>query len=74
MDFLFDREYYVGVVQAVPINVYDYYEPGKIKYSSLRKKLITDHLYHAKVAFSYNLSSVHCKLNNLKSLVAFSPQ
>ena len=25
----FDREYYVGVVQAVPINVYDYYEPGQ---------------------------------------------
>ena len=26
----FDREYYVGVVQVVPIIVYDYYEPGKI--------------------------------------------
>ena len=25
----FDREHYVGVVQAVPINVYDYYEPGQ---------------------------------------------
>ena len=26
----FDREYYVGVVQAVPVNVYDYYEPGEL--------------------------------------------
>ena len=24
-----EREYYVGTVQAVPFNVYDYYEPGK---------------------------------------------
>ena len=30
MDVQFDREYHVGVVQAVPINVYDYYEPGQI--------------------------------------------
>ena len=29
VDVQFDREYYVGVVQAVPVNVYDYYEPGK---------------------------------------------
>ena len=29
MDVQFDREHYVGVVQAVPINVYDYYEPGQ---------------------------------------------
>ena len=28
VDVQFDREYYVGVVQAVPVNVYDYYEPG----------------------------------------------
>ena len=30
VDVQFDREYHVGVVQAVPINVYDYYEPGQI--------------------------------------------
>jgi len=29
VDVQFDREYYVGVVQAVPVNVYDYYEPGE---------------------------------------------
>ena len=34
VDVQFDREYYVGVVQAVPINVYDYYEPGEIKHFS----------------------------------------
>ena len=28
VDVQLDREYYVGVVQAVPVNVYDYYEPG----------------------------------------------
>ena len=32
MDVQFDQEYNVGVVQAVPINVYDYYEPGEIKH------------------------------------------
>ena len=30
MNVQFDREYYVGVVQVVPIIVYDYYEPGEI--------------------------------------------
>ncbi|XP_027048067.1 ophiophagus venom factor-like [Pocillopora damicornis] len=29
VDVRFDREYYVGVVQAVPVNVYDYYEPDQ---------------------------------------------
>ena len=29
VDVQFDREYPVGVVQAVPVNVYDYYEPGQ---------------------------------------------
>lgn len=29
VDVQFKREYYVGAVQAVPINVYDYYKPGK---------------------------------------------
>ena len=29
VDVQFDRDYYVGVVQAVPVNVYDYYEPGQ---------------------------------------------
>ena len=28
VDVRLDREYYVGVVQAVPVSVYDYYEPG----------------------------------------------
>ena len=32
----FDREHYVGVVQAVPINVYDYYEPGQSDTSYIR--------------------------------------
>ena len=35
VDVQFDREYYVGVVQAVPVNVYDYYEPGEIKIKSI---------------------------------------
>ena len=34
VDVQFDREYYVGVVQAAPIKVYDYYEPGEIKHFS----------------------------------------
>ena len=25
----FEREDFVGAVQAVPVNVYDYYEPGQ---------------------------------------------
>ena len=29
VDVLLDREYNVGVVQAVPVNVYEYYEPGQ---------------------------------------------
>ena len=29
VDVRFDKENYVGVVQAVPVNVYDYYEPGQ---------------------------------------------
>ena len=32
MDVQFDRKYNVGVVHAVPINVYNYYESGKITY------------------------------------------
>ena len=28
VDVKFYREYYVGAVQAVPVNVYDYYKPG----------------------------------------------
>ncbi|KAL9988942.1 hypothetical protein ACROYT_G003438 [Oculina patagonica] len=44
VDVQFDRQYYVGVVQAVPVNVYDYYEPdqscsvfyGPDKYSPLK--------------------------------------
>lgn len=37
MDVQFDPEYNVGVVQAAPINVYDYYEPGEIKHFSWMK-------------------------------------
>ena len=29
VDVKFNREFYVGAVQAVPVNVYDYYKPGK---------------------------------------------
>ena len=29
VDVKFQREYYVGAVQAVPVNVYDYYKPGR---------------------------------------------
>lgn len=29
VDVQFDREYYEGVVQAVQVNVYDYYKPGQ---------------------------------------------
>ena len=29
VDVRLDREYYVGVVQTVPVTVYDYYEPGQ---------------------------------------------
>ena len=29
VDVQLDREYFVGVVQPVPVNVYDYYEPGQ---------------------------------------------
>ena len=42
MDVQFDQEYNVGVVQAVPINVYDYYEPGEIKHFSWMKLLNFD--------------------------------
>ena len=40
----FDREYYVGVVQVVPIIVYDYYEPGEINSFTPRntEELTTD--------------------------------
>ena len=29
VDVKFQREDYVGAVQAVPVNVYDYYKPGE---------------------------------------------
>lgn len=32
VDVEFYREYFVGVVQAVPVKVYDYYEPGQSCY------------------------------------------
>lgn len=38
VDVKFDREYYVGVVQAVPVNVYDYYEPGKPRWNKTNGK------------------------------------
>ena len=40
MDVQFDPEYNVGVVHAVPINVYDYYEPGEIKHFSWMKLFV----------------------------------
>lgn len=44
MNVQFDREYSVGVVQVVPIIVYDYYEPGRINSFTLRntEELTTD--------------------------------
>ena len=40
MDVQFDQGYNGGVVQAVPINVYDYYEPGEIKHFSWMKLFV----------------------------------
>ena len=40
MDVQFDPEYNVGVVHAVPVNVYDYYEPGEIKHFSWMKLFV----------------------------------
>ena len=28
VNVLFEKEFYVGAVQSVPVNVYDYYQPG----------------------------------------------
>ena len=40
MDVQFDPEYNVGVVHAVPVNVYDYYQPGEIKHFSWMKLFV----------------------------------
>ena len=62
MDVQFDPEYNVGVVQAVPINVYDYYEPGEIKHFSWMKLFV--HAQRWKMSICNKVLNLHGKITN----------
>ena len=51
MNVTFEREYGVGSVQAVPVNVYDYYKPGQSQCLIRKKTKSKDPLSQFMVEF-----------------------